>query len=152
MYSCQSGEIFWPLAFSCPLINCLWDGFSAFGKTFGILSAFFKLQLLHEVVTFSQEVIPPLLLGIRWSLVNSFYSNTSLQYWQVNISLKKTLDLENLTFFENLWNFLSITMLGTLNEVEGDLTIQSSCSLIIITFLVITNLTAVFQSTEESGK
>ena len=43
-------------------------------------------------------------------------------------------------------------MLGTLNEVEGDLTIQSSCSLIIITFLVITNLTAVFQSTEESGK
>ena len=43
-------------------------------------------------------------------------------------------------------------MLGTLNDVEGDLTVQSSCSFIIITFLVMTNLTAVFQSTEDNGK
>ena len=43
-------------------------------------------------------------------------------------------------------------MLGTLKEVEGDLTVQSGCSLMIITFLVITNFTAVFQSTDDKGK
>ena len=43
-------------------------------------------------------------------------------------------------------------MLGTLKFNEGDLTTQSECSLTMITFLVKTSLTAVFQSTAESGK
>ena len=45
-----------------------------------------------------------------------------------------------------------MTMLGTFNDCEGDLTSQSSCSLITITFLVKTSLTAVFQSTADKGK
>ena len=45
-----------------------------------------------------------------------------------------------------------MTILGTLKDCDGDLTSQSSCSLITMTFLVNTNLTAVFQSTADKGK
>ena len=45
-----------------------------------------------------------------------------------------------------------MTILGTLKDCDGDLTSQLSCSLITITFLVNTNLTAVFQSTADKGK
>ena len=68
------------------------------------------------------------------------------------MSLKKTLERENLILLENLWYFLSITLLGTLKFIEGDLTIQSEYSFTTITFLVKTSLTAVFQSTADKGK
>mgnify|MGYP005709971567 FL=1 len=68
------------------------------------------------------------------------------------MSLKKTLERENLILLENLWYFLSITILGTLKLIEGDLTVQSEYSFTTITFLVKTSLTAVFQSTADNGK
>ena len=67
------------------------------------------LQVEQAVTTFSQSVIPPFDLGKRWSKVRSFLSP---QYWQVNLSLKKTLNLVKFGLSDGLIKFFNAMTLG----------------------------------------
>lgn len=51
---------------------------------------FLPLHSLQQVTAFSQHRIPPLHLGITWSILNSPVGNMLLQYWHLYSSLRYT--------------------------------------------------------------
>ena len=48
---------------------------SSIPASFGSLLLFFRLQLMHDVTTFSQSVLPPRDRGMTWSRFNSLVLN-----------------------------------------------------------------------------
>ena len=89
------------------------------------LLPFLKLQGRQAATTLFQLVLPPRDLGITWSKVKSCDCLTAPQYWQENLSLKKTLNLVKTGDFLFLtYSFKEIT-LGTFIENPGDLTTSS---------------------------
>ncbi len=64
-----------------------------------VFPPFFTLQGEQAVTIFSQVVSPPWDLGIKWSNVKSL---EELQYWHLNLSLKKTLKREKIGFLFGL--------------------------------------------------
>ena len=69
--------------------------FNFIPECFNNFPPFFTLQAEQAVTTLSQFVSPPLDLGSKWSKVSS---SLLPQYWQENLSLKKTLNLVKLGF------------------------------------------------------
>ena len=86
-----------------------------------VLRPFTELQGLQAVTMFVHVVLPPLLRGTMWSYVSSRITNLRVQYWQVNLSLLKTLKRENFTPFLCVFTLrLSAMTAGVFHVTEGE--------------------------------
>ena len=95
---------------------------TSFQNFLKVFHPFLTLHAEQAVTTLSQLVSPPFDLGNKWSKVNS---SLLPQYWQENLSLKKTLNLVKLGFdLRNNIIFNAIT-LGNFMLNDGLLTVLS---------------------------